>query len=92
MKFAWDGAKAKSNLRKHRLSFHEAATVFNDPLAVTYPDPDHSHDEDRYLTFGSTDAGKPVVVVHLDRRDHVRIISARRMTRRERKTYEEEGS
>lgn len=90
MKFAWDGAKARSNLRKHGLSFHEAATVFGDPLAITYADPDHSQDEDRYLTFGYTNAGKFVVVVHTDRRDYVRIISARRMTRREKKAYQQE--
>jgi uncharacterized DUF497 family protein len=90
MDFEWDDPKAARNLAKHGVSFHEAATVFGDPLAMTYYDPDHSQDEDRFLTFGHSDAGHLLVVSHTDREDRVRIISARRATRRERKAYEEQ--
>jgi uncharacterized DUF497 family protein len=90
MDFEWDDQKAARNLAKHGVSFYEAATVFGDPLAMTYYDPDHSQDEDRFLTFGHSDAGHLLVVSHTDRDDRVRIISARRATRRERKAYEEE--
>jgi uncharacterized DUF497 family protein len=89
IEFEWDPEKASSNLAKHGLSFHEAATVFGDPLAVTYHDLDHSHNEDRYLTFGQTANGTYVSVVHADRGDRTRMISARKMTPRERRQYEE---
>jgi uncharacterized DUF497 family protein len=88
MEFEWDPEKAAQNLAKHEVSFQDAATVFGDPLAVTYHDPDHSEDEDRFLTFGRTRDGRLVVVSHTDRGDETRIISARRATRRERKLYE----
>lgn len=68
------------------------ATVFGNPLAVTYFDPDHSEEEDRFLTFGHSSAGRLLVVAHTDREDRTRIISARRATRKERKSYEEEIS
>jgi uncharacterized DUF497 family protein len=67
-----------------------AATVFGDPLAMTFFDPDHSDDEDRFLTFGHSDAGRLLVVSHTDRDERTRIISARTMTRKERKQHEEE--
>jgi uncharacterized DUF497 family protein len=89
MEIEWDPDKAVRNLAKHGVSFQEAATVFGDPLAVTYFDPDHSTEEDRYLTFGSSVEGKLLVVSHTDREDRTRIISARRATRNERKAYEE---
>jgi uncharacterized DUF497 family protein len=89
MDFEWDQQKAARNVAKHGVSFYEAATVFGDPLAMTYYDPDHSQDEDRFLTFGHSDAGHLLVVSHTDRDDRVRIISARRATRRERKAYEQ---
>jgi uncharacterized DUF497 family protein len=89
MDFEWDPEKAASNLAKHGVAFHEAATVFDDPMAVTYFDPDHSDDEERFLTFGHSNQGKLLVVSHTDRNDHTRIISARRATRKERKQYEE---
>ena len=73
----------------HGVSFHEAATVFGDPLAITYDDPDHSEDEDRFLTFGHSALGRLLVVSHTDREDRTRIISARTATRKERKQYEE---
>jgi len=90
MEFEWDAEKATRNLAKHRVSFQDAATVFGDPLAMTYYDPDHSDEEDRFLTFGHSMTGEFLVVSHTDREDRVRIISARRMTRRERKSYEQE--
>jgi len=89
VKFEWDPAKATANLRKHRLSFEEAATVFLDPLAVSGPDPDHSVGEDRYVTFGMSSLGKLIVVAHMHRPGSIRIISARRADRWERKMYEE---
>jgi uncharacterized DUF497 family protein len=91
MEFEWDADKAVRNLGKHGVSFQEAATVFGDPLAVTYFDPDHSKDEDRFLTFGHSSIGRLLVVSHTDRGDRTRIISARRATRKERKSYEEES-
>lgn len=89
MEFEWDPEKAVRNLAKHGVSFHEAASVFADPMAITYPDPDHSDDEERFLTFGHSNEGRLLVVSHTDRGERTRIISARRATRRERKIYEE---
>ena len=89
MRFSWDGAKAIANVAKHRVSFQEAATVFGDPLAITYPDPDHSIGEERYITFGRSARGRLLVVGHAERHDRLRVISARPATRRERKIYEE---
>ena len=91
MEFEWDPDKADSNLVKHGVSFHEAGTVFGDPLALTYFDPDHSDDEDRYLTFGLSNQNRLVVVSHTDRDDRTRIISARPATRQERMSYEQQG-
>ena len=89
MKFEWDESKASKNLRKHGVSFDEATTVFGDPLAITYPDPEHSFEEDRFLTFGFSSQGRLIVVSHTDRDDKIRPISAREMTRRERGDYEQ---
>ena len=89
MEFEWDAAKAEINLRKHRLSFHEAGTVFGDPLATTFPDPDHSLGEHRYITMGASVKGNLVIVAHVNRDRKVRIISARPATRRERRFYEQ---
>ena len=88
MEFEWDEQKAARNLTKHGVTFHEAATVFGDPLAMTFYDPDHSQDEDRFLTFGHSDSGLLLVVSHTDREERTRLISARRATRRERKLYD----
>jgi uncharacterized DUF497 family protein len=90
VEFEWDPDKAAGNLAKHGVSFQEAASVFGDPLAITYYDPDHSDDEDRYLTFGHSAGGRLLVISHTDRGEHTRIISARPMTRRERQKYERE--
>ena len=89
MEFEWDPEKAKANEQKHDLSFHEGATVFGDPLAITFPDPDHSGAEERYLTFGLSRLNRLVVISHTQRAEKTRIISARLMTRQERKIYEE---
>lgn len=89
MLFEWDDDKATGNIKKHGVSFKEAATVFGDPLAVTYNDPDHSMRESRFITIGLSEQGKLLVVAHADRGDNIRIISARDTTHSERKLYEE---
>ena len=88
MEFEWNGKKAAANLTKHGISFEEAATVFGDPLAITFDDPDHSADEDRYLTFGVSSFNRLLVVSHTDRGNTLRIITARQVTNRERRIYE----
>lgn len=90
MEFEWDGKKAIANVKKHGIGFHEAATIFGDPLALTFPDPDHSRTEPRFLTFGLSQANRVLVVSHTDRGHTIRIISARRMNKRERAIYEED--
>ena len=90
MEFEWDADKADRNWHKHGVAFHEAATVFDDPLAMTYFDPDHSDEEERFITFGHSANGRLLVVSHTDREDRTRIISARQATRNERKSYENE--
>ena len=90
MEFEWDPRKAAKNLRNHRVSFNEAATVFGDPLGTTVPDPDHSLTEDRYITVGMSSRRRLVMVAHTERGERIRIISARGLTRAEREAYEEE--
>lgn len=89
MQFEWDRRKEASNRRKHEVGFREAATVFGDPLATTFPDFDHSAFEERFLTIGASARGRLLVVAHNEGGQKIRIISARRVTRRERKFYEE---
>ncbi len=89
MKFEWDPRKADSNLKKHGVSFQEAASVFGDALSITYPDPDHSVTEHRFITVGMSQSGKVLMVAHTDRGDKIRVISARKTTRKERRYYEE---
>ncbi len=89
MIYEWDPRKAKENLRKHGVSFEEAAAVFLDPLALTFPDPDHSDEEDREITIGITTKHRVVFVSQCQRGDRIRLISARKATRKERKQYEE---
>ena len=89
MEFEWDPHKAGANARKHGVTFQEAATIFGDPLAITFEDPDHSTNENRYITFGLSIQKKPLVVSHTHRKDRTRIISARLMDRREKRIYEE---
>ena len=85
----WDGEKAWENFNKHGVAFTEAATVFGDPLSLTIADPLHSTDEERFVTIGQSTEGRLLVVVHTERGDTIRIISARVATRRERRSYEE---
>ncbi len=89
MDFEWDEAKASENLKKHGVSFREGASVFGDPLAITFDDPDHSIGEHRFLTFGTTRTGRLVIVSHTENKGKTRIISARLMKKHERKIYEE---
>jgi uncharacterized protein len=77
LSFSWDPRKAVSNARKHGVTFLEAATAFADPLSMTIVDPDHSHDEERFVLLGESHRGRLLVVVHTDRGDAVRLISAR---------------
>ena len=86
--FDWDPAKAASNLHKHGVPFEEAATVFDDPLSLTIPDPDHSENEERFVTTGQSNTGKLLVVCHCDREGKIRIISSRHATPHERLDYE----
>jgi uncharacterized DUF497 family protein len=90
MEFEWDSKKAAGNLSKHGVEFPEAATVFGDPLSVTFPDPDHSDDEERFITIGMSGRNRVLIVSHADRGGKTRIISARKATKRERTAYEEE--
>ncbi len=87
--FAWDPKKGAANLRKHGVDFREAATVLNDPLSATFPDPDHSSYEPRFLTMGISGRKRVLVVAHTEEGETVRIISARRATGYERRFYEE---
>ncbi len=87
--FEWDEAKAKSNFRKHGVSFDDAVTVFDDRLAITLDDPDHSEEEQRFVTIGNSNAGRLLVVCHSDRPNRIRLISARKANRRERRYYED---
>ena len=91
MKYEDDPAKARTNLRKHRVSFEEAATVFLDPFAVTYHDPDHSDDESREITIGESARRRLLFVSHTRRGDRLRFISARRATRKELTQHEEDA-
>jgi len=90
--YEWDPKKAKANLRQHGVSFDQAASVFLDPLAVTFPDPDHSGEEFREITIGRSASQRVVFLSHTRRGDRTRLISARKATRRERKQYEESTS
>ena len=89
MRFDWDPRKAAANLRKHSVSFEEASTVFADDYSLTGTDPDHSVGEERFITFGMSQSGRHLVVSHAEQGDTIRIFSARRATRSERKLYEE---
>ncbi|REK30276.1 MAG: BrnT family toxin [Planctomycetota bacterium] len=89
MQFEWDSDKADANLRNHGVLFLEAMTVFQDPLAMTYDDPDHSFEEDRCITMGTSLAGRLLFISHTDREERIRIISTRQATRSERRSYED---
>lgn len=88
VEFEWDDDKAASNLKKHKISFDEGATIFNDPLVANITDPDHSEDEERFIAMGMSAEGNLLVVVFTERDDRLRIISCRKATKTETKTYE----
>jgi uncharacterized protein len=89
MRFDWDENKAVSNRSKHGVSFEEAKTVFDDPLYVDFYDPAHSEEEDRYLILGESSQRRLLIASYTERGNLIRLISAREVTRTERKVYEE---
>ena len=88
-KFEWDKNKATRNKKKHKVSFNEACTIFDDPLFITFYDKEHSIYEERYISIGISNLKRMLLVAHTDDRGHYRIISARKATRSERMFYEE---
>jgi uncharacterized protein len=90
IQFEWDPTKAKINLRKHGVAFKEATIVFKDSLSITTYDPDHSEEEDRFITFGFSASGRLLMVAHTDRGNRIRILSSRELSHAEREAYEEE--
>ena len=88
LEFEWDACKAVENLKNHRVSFEEAKSVFNDPLLLTFPDPEHSEHEYRSINIGISSHARVLLVVFTDRRGKVRVISSRKATAKERKLYE----
>ena len=91
LRFTWDALKAARNARKHGVTFEEALTVFADPLSITIRDPDHSFDEERFILLGLSQRGRLLVVVHTERGEGIRLISARLAMPGERKAYEEKS-
>lgn len=91
LEFEWDPRKAAANLGKHGVAFEEAVTAFADPHSITIPDPDHSMGEDHFVLIGRSAVQRLLVVVHLERGERIRLISARLAARRERRTYEEDS-
>lgn len=89
LQFEWEPLKARANARKHGVTFDEALTVFGDPLSLTIPDPGSRAFERRFAQVGHSSRGRLLVVIHVDRGDTIRLISARPATRAERTTYEE---
>ncbi len=90
--FEWDEEKATENYHKHKVSFEEGVTVFSDPLSLTMEDPDHSRDEQRYLDVGTSEEGHVLVVSYTERDGHIRVISCRKASRKERRHYEESNN
>lgn len=88
-KFEWDYRKAESNVRKHGVSFEEAVSVFADAMALTFSDSDNSETEDRSRTYGISNKGRLLVVVHTERKNNIRIISARKVTQNEKTIYKQ---
>jgi hypothetical protein len=89
MEFEWDPNKAERNLAGRGVSFPEAATVFDDPLSVAVPDPDHSFEEERYIIVGSSHRDRLLIVAYTERGERIHTITARELTRREREAYEQ---
>ncbi len=91
LRIEWSPRKNRVNVLKHGVDFEEAKTVFEDPLQLTVSDPDHSAIEKRYVTIGISDRNRLLIMAHTIEDDRIRIITARRPTRSERKDYEEGG-
>ena len=89
MQFEWDENKAKQNLSKHGVYFEEAKTIFDDPLYIDFYDPDHSDNEERYLIVGQSNRGRILILSYTERGNKIRLISAREVTPKERKAYEQ---
>ncbi len=89
LNFEWDENKANANLKKHKISFEEAKTIFNDPFLMTFPDPYHSSIEKRYINLGCSSKGRILIVIHTERGANIRLISCRKATPSERRVYEE---
>lgn len=89
LQFEWNPTKAANNLVKHGISFEEAVTIFSDPMFVTVVDYDHSQDEERYITIGLSGYARLLMVAHTDRSGQIRIISARKATKKEEYFYEQ---
>lgn len=90
MQFEWDEEKAEINLRKHKVDFQEAKSVFGDPFSITIDDPDHSKEEQRFIDIGTSASGKLLVIVYTERENKIRIISCRKATHMERRKYEKQ--
>jgi uncharacterized DUF497 family protein len=88
MRFEWDRSKASANRKKHKVTFDEAASVFYDPLAATFLDPDSSRSEERLVTVGASSRGRLLVVIHTEQSETIRVISARLATTYERERHE----
>ena len=89
IRILWSEKKNRQNIRKHKVDFNEAKTIFDDPLQISMNDPDHSFDERRYITIGISEQNRLLIIAHTFGDDKIRIITARKPTRRERKNYEE---
>lgn len=89
LKFEWDEDKAQENFNKHGVRFEEGKTIFGDPFLWTFPDPEHSDFEQRYLDIGYSSKGRILVVCHTERDRNIRLVSCRKATATERRAYEE---
>jgi len=88
IEIVWSEKKNRLNISNHRVTFSEAGTIFDDPLQISMNDPDHSFDERRYITIGVSEQNRLLIVAHTFDNDKIRIIKARKPTRRERRNYE----
>ncbi|MCI0514740.1 BrnT family toxin [candidate division KSB1 bacterium] len=89
--FEWNEEKAISNYKKHKVTFEEGKSIFNDPFLLTFPDAEHSEFEKRYINLGISLHGRILVLIHTERKNNIRIISCRKATLSERKVYEKRG-
>jgi len=89
--FEWDEDKAKANFKKHKVSFEEGKTIYDDPFLLTFPDHEHSEYEQRYINIGISQKGRALILVHTERGDNIRIIHCRKATSAERRNYEKRG-